>query len=147
MKDRFIRFTTLISGIMRNIRRIMSDTAARYDIRRSCIGIIYYLYRNGPLTATKICRLCGEDKANVSRALKTLEDDGYIAREERPASRSRVRMLLTEEGNRIGALLDERIAEVVAIATEGIDAENIEMMYEVLGKIDENLAIVVDSDD
>ena len=141
MRDRFLRFTTLVTSIMRNIRKITTETVAQYDIKRSYVPIIYFLYKSGPLSAAKLCRLCQEDKANVSRTLRALEDDGYIVREERPSARSRVRMMLTEDGMEIGAFLSGRISESVELAIEGIPPEDISAMYGALERIDENLAL------
>ena len=139
MRDRYLHFTTLIASIMRNIRRITAQTVERYDIKRSYASPIYFLYKNGPLSATKLCRLCAEDKANISRTLRSLEDEGYVVREERPSARSRVRMMLTEDGMEIGAFLEKRISESVGLATEGIAPEDIAAMYAALERIDGNL--------
>ena len=144
MKDGFIRFTTMLSGIMRNIRRIMSDIAAEYNVKRSYISVIYYVYRHGPLSAAKLCSLCGEDKANISRTIKALEDEGYITKQIRASARPSVRMVLTEQGEDVGRFLEARVAEAVKVATAGIEPENIAIMYEVLARIDENLAAVAD---
>lgn len=139
MRDRFLRFTTLLTGIMRNIRRITSETVARYDVKRSYVSSLYFLYTSGPLTAARLCNLCREDKANVSRTLRALEEDGLVKREERPSARSRVRMMLTERGMEIGAFLAGRISEAVELATGGIDPSEIAVMYSVLERIDKNL--------
>lgn len=141
MRDRFLRFTTLITSITRNIRRLTTEAVARYDIKRSYVSALYFLYKNGPLSATKLCNLCGEDKANVSRTLHALEEDGYVVREERQSSRSRVRMMLTEEGMEIGAFLAGRISEEVERATRGIPPADIAVMYSVLERLDENMTV------
>lgn len=139
MKDRYIRFTTLITRIMRNIRRIATDTVAHYDIKRSYVSLIYFLYKNGPLSAARLCSLCGEDKANVSRTLRALEEDGYIVREERRTAHSRIRMMLTEDGMGIGSYFAERVTEALEMATEGVDPADIDAMYRALERIDANL--------
>lgn len=139
MKDKYLKFTTLLTSIMRNIRRITADTVAHYDIKRSYAPIIYFLYKNGPLSAAKLCRLCGEDKANVSRTLHALEDEGFVTREVRGGARSSVRMMLTEEGNEIGAYFSAKVSEAVALATEGLEPEDVAVMYRALEGIDGNL--------
>lgn len=144
MRDSFLKFTGLITSIMRNIRKMITETVSRYGIKRSYAIPIYFLYKNGPLSATKLCELCGEDKANVSRTLKALEEDGYIAREDRPTSRSRVRMVLTAEGYEVGGFLAARISESVALATAGVAHGDIDVMYSVLSAIEKNLESALD---
>ena len=139
MKDRYLKFTTLLTSIMRNIRRITTETVAHFDIKRSYVSIVYFLYKSGPLSAARLCRLCGEDKANVSRTLRALEDEGFVAREVRGTARSLVRMMLTEDGMEIGAYIAGRISEAVGLATDGIDTEDIAAMYRALERLDENL--------
>lgn len=142
MKDRYLRFTGLVTEIMRNVRRITSEAISRYKIKRSYVPCIYFLYKNGPLTATKLCKLCDEDKANISRTLRALEDDGYVTKEERASARARVRMTLTASGAEIGAYLAARVSEAVDLATSGIDSEDIAAMYLALERINDNLATV-----
>ena len=144
MKDGFLKFTTLITDITRKIRRIISETVAQYEIKRSYALPLYFLYKNGPQSAAKLTKLCAEDKANVSRTLRALEDDGYIVREERAGARSRVRFALSEEGMEIGGYLARRMVEAVRGATDGIGLDELEVMYSVLGRIDANLAELFD---
>ena len=59
--------------------------------------------------------------------------------EERTSPRRRVRVALTAEGERIGGLLLARSRELVAVASEGISAEDMAVMNDALSKIDENL--------
>lgn len=145
MKDKYLKFTTLLTSIMRNIRRITTETVAHYDLKRSYVSIIYFLYKNGPLSATKLCRLCAEDKANVSRTLRALEDEGFVTREVRETPRSLVRMMLTEDGMEIGAYIAGRISEAVGLATDGVDPDDITAMYRALESIDKNLECASDS--
>ena len=117
---------------------------AKFDLKRSHLSCIYYIHREGSVTPAGLCKLCGEDKANISRTLKALEDEGYITKQIRASARPSVRMVLTEQGEDVGRFLEARVAEAVKVATAGIEPENIAIMYEVLARIDENLAAVAD---
>lgn len=139
MSDKFIRFTGRITGITKSIRKLISEEVARLGLRRAYAIPIYFIYENGPISASKLSRLCGEDKANLSRTLHLLEADGYVVMEERTSPRRRVRVALTAEGERIGGLLSARSRELVAVASEGISAEAMAVMNDALFKIDENL--------
>src|SRR5665647_11790 len=45
------------------------------------------------------------DKGTIARAVKKLEDSGYIRRIVDPANRRAVRLFLTEKGEKVGAVL------------------------------------------
>lgn len=147
MKDRYLKFTRLLASLSRNIKRITHETIARYGIKRSYVPCIYFLYNGGPLSASKLSRLCSEDKANISRTIHALEEDGYAVKEERASARAHQRLMLTDEGAEIGKFLVERVAEVVEIAGEGIPPEEIAVMYSVLARIDANLSGMLDDID
>lgn len=139
MADRYIRFTGVIAGITRDIRRITAEAVSHFGIKRSFVPCIYFLQKHGPLSATKLCKLCDEDKANISRTLKALEDEGYVVKEVRTSPRARVKMTLTESGAEIGRYISECVSDMVAFATDGITDDEIEIMYSVIERIGGNL--------
>ena len=139
MADKFVTFMGRVTGITKSIRRLISEVVALYGIKRAYAIPVYFLYKNGPLSAARLSRLCGEDKANLSRTLRSLEADGYVVMEERGSSRARPRIALSPEGERIGRLLTEKSSELVALATDAISPEEISAMHAVLHRIDENL--------
>ncbi|MBR2930267.1 MAG: MarR family transcriptional regulator [Clostridia bacterium] len=140
MNDSYIRFTGLISEVGRNVRRVTGEVIAGYGLKRSYVTPIYFLYRSGPMTASRLCRLCGEDKANISRTLKALEEDGYIRSEAPPSPHARIRHSLTDDGIAVAEFLEARVKEAVMISTRGLGDDEIECMYRVLERINENLS-------
>ena len=145
MKDRYLRFTNLIIDITRKINRVTSEALSAFGAKRSYAYPIYLIYRNGPLTAARLCRLCGDDKANVSRTLKSLEEDCLIVREKR--GQSHVRFMLTEDGMRLGKYLSDRISDAVDAVVAGVSESDIDAMYRALEGISSNLAGVLNGSD
>ena len=145
MKDKYLRFTNLITDIIRNIRRLTSEATVAYNLKRSYVPCLYFLYKQGPLSATKLTKLCAEDKANVSRTLRALEDDGLIVKEIR--SSGRTRLMLTESGMEIGKYLVDRVNEAVSRATLGLTDGEVESMYKSLEAINLNLSCALLSAD
>ena len=144
MRDRYSLFTNLIASINRKIHRLKVDIMAKFDLKRSHLSCIYYIHREGSVTPAGLCKLCGEDKANISRALKQLEDEGYVTRAPRKSPRSRVYMTLTEKGGEIARMLSGDVDRMVGIASDGISDEDIETMYRVLERIDGQLSSTTD---
>ena len=139
MKDRFEKFTVLISKINRSIRRIKNQEMADYGLRSPHISCLYYLYSSGGLTATELCERCEEDKATISRALDYLETNGYITCESRSAKRYKSRILLTERGQEISEEISEKVRLVLDEVGVGLTEEERISFYRSLTLISDGL--------
>ena len=140
MRDSYRDFTNLMASINRKIHRIKVETMAEFELKRSHLSCIYYIHREGSVTPAKLCTLCGEDKANISRALKQLEDEGYVVKAPRATPRGRSHVTLTDRGAKIGDTLAGEIRRIVSFVSGSISEKDIEVMYRALGVIDENLS-------
>ena len=78
MEERFNTFTVLIAGINRCIRKIKTEEMSEYNLKSPHVSCLYYLYKHNSLTAKELCDICDEDKSNVSRSIKFLEENGYL---------------------------------------------------------------------
>ena len=98
MQERFETFTVLITSVSRSIHRIKTEEMAEYHLRSSHVSCLYYLYKEGALTATELCDICEEDKANISRCVKYLEANGYLEARDTKGKRYQAPLVLTEKG-------------------------------------------------
>ena len=101
MDERFETFTVLINQISRSIRRIKAEQMESINLKGPHVSCLYYLSKNGPLTAAELCDRCEEDKAAVSRSLDYLEQNGYLQIPE--GKRYRRPLVLTQKGSAAGA--------------------------------------------
>ena len=139
MENRFETFTALMTSIGRSIRKIKTMEMADFRLKGTHALCLYYLYREDALTATELCELCEEDKANISRTIEYLKRNDYIACADGTARRYRSTLTLTEKGREAGARILEKIEKVLELSDEGISEENRRIMYEGLRRVDENL--------
>ena len=107
MEERFETFTVLINQISRSIRRIKAEQMESLDLKGPHVSCLYYLSKNGPLTAAELCDRCEEDKAAISRSLDYLEKNGYLQCPE--GKRYRRQLLLTEKGIAAGEEICRRV--------------------------------------
>ena len=147
MEERFQAFTVLVANLNRCIYKIKTEEMAKYNLKSSHVSCIYYIYRNGSLTPKELCDLCGEDKANISRALKYLEDNKYLVMEQETEKKYQRPIVLTESGIKIGKHLSENINEILSIASEGLSEEKRNVMYEGLSLINNRLNKICDEYD
>lgn len=144
MKQRFASFTVHVANIVRSIRRIKNEEMAEFNLRSSHTSCLYYLHDAGPITATKLCDLCGEDKANVSRALAFLEEEGYITYSSKSAKRYQSKIKLTERGQEIAARIAEKIDRYFVDADTWLTEEERNTLYTSLELIDKRLTDICD---
>ena len=144
MENRFEAFMGLMTGIGRSIRRIKSMEMADFHLKGTHALCLYYLYKEGALTATELCEKCEEDKANVSRIIEYLKRQGYLLSVSDVGKRYRAPLSLTEKGMQAGGALVEKIDRVLALSDEGITPEDRKTMYETLAKVNENLQKLCD---
>ncbi len=139
MQGRFGEFTVLISTINRCIRKLKTEEMAEFALKSPHVSCVYYLYNAGDLTATRLCEICGEDKAAVSRSLEYLEKNGLVSCQSDTKKRYKSALSLTEKGKEVGRRLVEKINGILQKAGEGLSEEHRAVMYQSLTIISENL--------
>ena len=137
--ERFKTFTVLIASLTRNIRKIKTEEMAKWKLKSPHVSCLYYLYQRKSLTSKEICEICEEDKANISRSIEYLEENGYIKCKSEMRKRYKKQYELTEKGYEIGKSLSERIDYVLLRASEGVSEEERLIMYKSLMLINDNL--------
>lgn len=138
MLHRFEAFVSGISACHRYIQRIKAAEMTEFDLKGAHVMCLFYLHHSPEgLTAARLCELCGEDKAAISRTLAELTRRGYIAPDE--GKKYRAPMRLTPEGEALAANVDSLICQWVGAGGDGLTEEEREIFYRVLGRIAENL--------
>jgi len=137
--DRFETFTVLISKISRSIRKLKSNEMAKYNLKTPHVSCLYYLKKNGNLTAKNLCDICEEDKAAISRSIEYLEKNDFIKCESKTEKRYKSPLFLTEKGKQVGDLLVEKIDGILKISSNGLSTEDRDIFYKCLIKISKNL--------
>ncbi len=139
MTDKYKTFTVLMSNISRSIKKLKTAEMAKLNLKSTHVSCLYYLYEKKKLTVGELCEICNEDKANISRSLDYLKENGYIENVLDNNRRYKAPMKLTEKGFKIGASLSARVNEVVGGVVVGLKEEEINIMYKCLELISGNL--------
>ncbi len=147
MEERFELFTSLLTNLSRNIHKIKTAEMSEFNLKSSHLSCIYYLYKMKTLTATELCECCDEDKANISRAIKHLEENGYLSCDIQSQKRYQAPLYLTERGIDVGRRISERLRHVVEAVSRGVPEEDRTAMYRALFTICENLQKMCDCQD
>ena len=119
MQERFQTFTILIARLNRCIRKIKTEEMAELDLKSPHVSCLYYLYKADSLTSKELCDICEEDKANISRSIEYLEENGYLTTLAEGKNRYKRHYALTEKGASVAERLDEKIERVLAVTADG----------------------------
>ena len=147
MQQRYETFTLLNAQISRCVRRIKAEEMADLSLKSAHTSCLYYLYRNGSLTLKELCEVCEEDKANVSRSMEYLEENGYLCIENSGKQTYKRHFSLSEKGMAVAEKLGEKIRYVLDTVSEGVSEEERAVMYATLAKISANLQRICDAYD
>lgn len=139
MTARFEMFTILIAKVSRCIYKIKTEEMSEFNLKSSHVSCLYYLYKANTFTAKELCDLCGEDKANISRAVKHLESEGYIYCESTAQKRYQTALFLTEKGITVGKSIAGKIDRILEEASDGLTEESRTIFYQTLSLICGNL--------
>lgn len=134
--DRFKNFTSSITKINRAIFQIKSYEMKKYNLSSTTVSCIYYLSSDNNLTSKDLVKLCCEDKAAISRALKSLEENKYISfLGESDKKKYNTVIRLTKQGEEIASSIRERIDAIFDECGSDISDENRAIFYDYLIKI------------
>ncbi len=140
MEERYQMFTTLIAKCARAIKKIKSGEMSEFQLKGLHVSCLYYVYiNNKPLTATELCDICDEDKANISRAIEMLEMGGFVICNSKTQKRYNCPISLTEKGMEVAKSVTEKIDAIVGLASQGLSEENRKVFYSSLALISNNL--------
>lgn len=143
MEERFKTFTVMIANINRCIRKIKTEEMSAYHLKSPHVSCLYYLHKaDSPLTAKELCDICEEDKANISRSIKFLEQNAYITCHSKCQKRYQAPLELTEKGRTLGEMIAQKIDNVLNQVSDGLSEEERLGMYHYLSVVQENLQMI-----
>lgn len=140
MLDRFERFSLSIFDITRHWHKITSDEMEKYGLKgpHSIYLLAMHQHPEG-VTATQLGELCGRDKADVSRMVSILENQGLVIREGVTKNLYRGLLKLTESGTAAAEFVCQRVMVAVELASKGLDETSRKIFYDAMELIAGNL--------
>lgn len=137
MIQRFEAFTSAISDIHRDIKKIERVEMERFGLKGAYAQYLLSIYRRPEgMTAATLGRLCGKNKAAVSRILGEMEQAGLI---HRGSSSYKASLALTPQGCEAARYISQRCCDATAFAGEGLTDEARSILYAALRHIENNL--------
>jgi len=104
------------------------------------VRVMKIINRRDVCTAVDIAQFLNRDKAQVTRLLKTLIDQGLVEKVPNPEDKRSQRLLISESGAAILDKITELDTRINALMAEGISEEELQVFQKVAGKMAQNLA-------
>lgn len=140
MLNRFTQFSLAISEIRRCWHKLAAKELADYSLSSPHAVYLDTLLRHEEgITAARLGELCCKNKADVSRMVSVLEEQGMVQRHSNGKNMYRALLKLTEKGKAAARHVRERAALAVELAGEGLSDSEREIFYRALDRITANL--------
>lgn len=138
--ERFEQFSSLISGIYRDIQKLKTKWTEPLGMKAVHIFWVYLL-KNHPegLTASELSRHSQSNRSLVSREIQELIDLGYVCTQTGSQHRRYgQKLLLTPSGEKMAQRISEESLNIQNQVNAGIPEEDLINLYRTLGILMEN---------
>jgi len=123
-----IPFGAMISITFRGHFVFLNDRLRPLGLTAGQFPVLIRLYREQNITQEMLVRHYRIDKGTIARAVRKLEDTGYIRRIVDPKNRRAVRLFLTEKGVAVAPQLMQIVREWEAQILSGLtDVETVQL--------------------
>lgn len=137
MEDLFVDFTLSILSLNKLVQKIKTFEIEKVGLKPIHVMCIYYLNKSERgLTAKELGELTLEDKAAISRALKIMQEKGFI---QCAAKGRNSAVMLTDAGRDIAGIICRRADKAVEAGSIDFTADERIFFYKSLGAIVDNL--------
>lgn len=145
-EERFEQFSSLISGIYRDIQKLKTKWTEPLGMKSVHIFWVYLL-KNHPegLSASELSRHSQSNRSLVSREIQELMNLGYVYAEDIPKQRRYGQKLrLTESGLAVAQRISEASLEIQNIVNAGIPEDDLITLYRTLEILMQNFHTLAD---
>ncbi|MEF1202299.1 MarR family transcriptional regulator [Vibrio owensii] len=104
------------------------------------VRVIKIISKQSPCTAMDVVNFLNRDKAQVTRLIKTLIEEGFIEKRPNPEDKRSQCLLTTEKGNEVLSKIKAVDAGIFQKMTLNVSEEELEAFQLVAGKLAENLS-------
>jgi MarR family transcriptional regulator, organic hydroperoxide resistance regulator len=134
------RMAHLVKDATRAFLRALQVRLAVHDVPLGMWTFLRILWDREGLTQRELSHAAGVMEPSTAIALRSMEERGYILREQKPGNRKNVYVFLTPTGRWLQSTLVPLAEEVNTIALAGIAAEDVASTRRALLAMLENLA-------
>ena len=138
-----IPFGAVISLINRSKYIFLNDSLRPLGLSAGQFPVLMLLATEQNITQDTLVRHYHLDKGTIARAVKKLEEGGYVRRITDPGNRRAVRLFLTERGERAVPHLQEINREWERQVSYGLSEKEMTTLHAMMHRVAENALIIL----
>jgi DNA-binding MarR family transcriptional regulator len=127
-----------ISCIHRNFHKHMQEELQRYDIGSGQFHFLMMLYREDGVNQETLAERLNLDKATSARAIKKLEEKGFVTRLRNNNDKRNYTILLTEKAKKLKPKIKKILKKWTEQLLTDISKEDEKRLYFILEKMAQN---------
>ncbi|AFM01164.1 MULTISPECIES: MarR family winged helix-turn-helix transcriptional regulator [Desulfitobacterium] len=128
-----------ISILYRQSQAHFSKELQSYKIGSGQYAVLLALKKDDGVTQERLSTLLGIDRANITRAVTKLQNEGYILRKPDEEDKRIWRIYLTEQGRELLPILEGILGEWSSMMVKGLSPDQINILAKNLKTMTENL--------
>lgn len=137
-KDSIGKYTAAID---RNVQSILSYKLKEYDINNGQYDFFLYITNHEGITQKELSQGLYIGKATTAKAIKNLEDSGYIKRVKDENDKRFNRLYLTEKGVKVAPMIRGTFSELVDIYSQDLSEAEYDIIVSALKIVLKNVCI------
>lgn len=127
-----------ISCIHRNFHKFMSEQLSQYNIGSGQFHVLMLLYRKDGVNQETLATTLNIDKATSARAIKKLEEEGYVLRKRDEHDKRNYIIFLTEKAEKLKPTIKTILKTWTDNLLQDISPNEKDLIYIILEKIANN---------
>lgn len=140
MKNKITRMITLLA---RKSQMCIGNVLSKYNLTAAEQPFFMALQHNEGITQEELTAIVCVDKAATTRAVKSLEEKGYLIRKQDERDRRQNRIYATTQAKQISGMVRKELLHLNDMVTQDIGLEEIDILYNALLKMDENFTKIL----
>jgi DNA-binding MarR family transcriptional regulator len=133
-------FFNCLRSIIKKMHQISDRELKIYGLSHAEMRIMLFLYGKNYSRQEEFALAMGIDRTNVGRALKKLENLGYVVRERDPEDARAFTTALTERGWALQNSLEKLKVDIESTVTQGVSSADVRTVSVLLDAMDNNLS-------
>jgi DNA-binding MarR family transcriptional regulator len=129
-----------LTSLARMARAYVDPCVAPFGLSFTLVQILIVLFEGDGISQHEVGCQLHFDKGAMARAIKKLEDDGYVTREQHPTDERAYRVLLTDRARREEPAIRAILRGWTAGATRGLSEEEFSQLADLLARMIDNAA-------
>lgn len=130
-----------IGMIARALDSIANIEFKEYDLTRGQYLYLVRIYEQPGIIQEKLAEMIKVDRTTAARAVKKLEENGFIERKDDEENKKIKRLFPTNKGKEVAPYILAENAYSNAVALNGLSNEEAEVLSDLLEKVRENIEV------